>query len=452
MKKLFTGAILCMVVVMMAGTAWALNVDEHVIQAPNGKGDVLVFPHYLALPGWETKLVVTNTATNRSVVAKLIVRSSQYSRELRDFMIYLSPADVWTGVLYYDATVGASIMSTDDSVLAAPGVWASPANPMDIDLVDLYCDPNEIGYVTVIETWSSDELYDCDGDTVAEDLGPDTDTPVDKACIYNAYHNAFATTNDTPYNVLTGHYELAILGAVTAADQATILRDYDNIDFQDVRAVTVLGSGANNNLCEIEAALNKDPIDMPLYNSADRLAVHWVTFPTKLSVIDTDCLYVSPYVRGPYCGWQTDPYCIVFQRKYWDLSENTPGGTETIFSPFVPPPPDQFCWEVNFRFTVPDFVDANYPEGWFRYDFQCPTTCVAQDLVTTIGYSGAPAIALAWLFGPDGLAIIPSAHTDGAVTADGVLEPYYQYQNEAYNPAAFVLPDCLLEPGEFCLP
>ena len=150
MKKLFVCALFAISAMMVATPAMAFDIDDHVIQAPNNIGDVLIFPHYLALPGgWEVKLTVTNTDDTMSVVAKLVVRSAAYSEELLDFLIYLSPADVWTGKLYYKEGVGASMYSTDDSCQSAVDTWASTAYPLDRPLAGTCAlDPlgNNFGY------------------------------------------------------------------------------------------------------------------------------------------------------------------------------------------------------------------------------------------------------------------------------------------------------------------
>jgi hypothetical protein len=458
MKKFASCAVALLAVILFVAPAYAVNETEHVIQAPNGKGDVLIYPHYLALAGgWQTKLVVVNTNTARSVVAKVIIRSAVFSQELRDFLIYLSPADVWTGVLYNDAVEGAVIESADDSVVASDGpTFATPEAPMKIALVDNACDTNEIGYITVIETWSSDESWDCMG-SGAVDLGPIGDTKVDKLCIYNSYHNVTGTgaadqtwlaTNDGPWNCLAGHYELSLTNAFSATDNATVLRDYDQNTYTNAGLVTTLGTGAYNNLCEVEAALSKSPVDMYYYapGSTDaKIVVNWVTFPTKLSVINTSCDYTSPYVRGPFVAWQASPYEVIYTPKYWDLSENTPGGTETHFSPYTPTPDETFPAEVNFKFTQPDFVAATYTEGWIRYAFEYTTTCDPSGDATNddLMYTGAPAIAFSWVFGGDGagLGLLPAAFTNGAVSYETtigggfVLIPYYQYRNGAYDAA-----------------
>jgi len=110
-----------MALMVMSGSVWAWNYADHVTTAPNNKGDVLIFPYFLALDGgWETKLTVINTDEVNSVVAKVVIRSFKNSEELLDFFIYLTPADVWTGKMMVDATTKRVVVdSTDDSVLGS---------------------------------------------------------------------------------------------------------------------------------------------------------------------------------------------------------------------------------------------------------------------------------------------------------------------------------------------
>lgn len=439
MKKL---VLLIMIGAFLAagGTALALDDEQHVIQAPNSEGDLMFFPVGVALQGWDTKITVTNTSLNRSAVAKVIVRSAGWSKELLDFLIYLSPTDVWTGTLK-QGVAGPVMYSDDDSCLSGPGVWANTVgSPMNQPLIDA-CgnDTNEIVYVTVIEAWSSNDVEDENGlDNPMCDLW---DPPVSKDCIYDAYHNHFVATNDTPYNILTGHYELSILGALTVGDRAEVMRDYDNSRKLVVQQVDEIGTGADNNLCEIEAALSKNHLAMPYYNDATKLALHWVTFVTKLTQVNALCNCVLN--KGPFVGWwdPVDEECedVVFSPLYFDLMENTPGCEDAVFSPFEPPPDRVFPWEVNFLFTLPDFIHANYEEGWVDYDFDYVTTCEpAEDVAVpahVISYTGAPAIASSWLLNENGLCLIPSAHVDGTVNYsvdDGASWNeimYYQYSN-----------------------
>ena len=138
---------------------------DHVKASPNSKGDLLLFKYYVvANGGWETKISVTNTNMAASVVAKVVIRSYKNSTELLDFLIYLSPADVWTAKLYWDGTQ-TKIYSEDSSCLNQNGTWASATDPLDYALKTIgtsampFCpdDSTSVGYIYVVQAaWSNE--------------------------------------------------------------------------------------------------------------------------------------------------------------------------------------------------------------------------------------------------------------------------------------------------------
>ena len=145
MKRLFSYVVAFAVgAMLLSSSAWAYDAVEHVTVSPGGKGDAGIFPVWIAYEGWETKLEIINTSDTYSTVAKVVVRSSENSQELLDFLVYLSPTDVWTGYLRYGVD-GPELYSNDDSVLAGTrasgpiaGQWANedPDKPMRVILVD----------------------------------------------------------------------------------------------------------------------------------------------------------------------------------------------------------------------------------------------------------------------------------------------------------------------------
>ena len=94
----------------------------------DGTGDYLIAPAYYAIANWKTELKVVNTNTTRAVAAKVVVRDSKSCDELVDFVIYLTPGDVWTGTLY-EENGKVYLKSTDDSMIIG-GQVASPSNPI----------------------------------------------------------------------------------------------------------------------------------------------------------------------------------------------------------------------------------------------------------------------------------------------------------------------------------
>ena len=100
---------------LTSGLSAAVTVEaDHV-------GNNLKFPVYYAIEsaGWHTKVRVANLNSDRSIVAKLVVRESTRSVEKLDILLYLSPTDV------FDADIreenGKVVLATvDDSVNLDP--------------------------------------------------------------------------------------------------------------------------------------------------------------------------------------------------------------------------------------------------------------------------------------------------------------------------------------------
>jgi hypothetical protein len=414
MKKKGLKAILFTMIftLLFAGFAFANNATDHVSVAPNGKGDVLIFPTYFTGSGWETKLIVTNTSMTESVVAKVVIRSKERSQELRDFMIFLSPADVWTGVLYINATDGRPhITSTDDSCLFNTTTFASAANPFDVDLVDTCVgDTNELGYVTVIQGASFS-------------LAP-FQPGVTKASILAAY-NAWialpsAATANTPINVMIGQEEIYNTGAsIEYALNATVLKNHDwDINQQLwVQAESWIGQtgNTNNSLGEIEAALSKNDLAVPYYSQALGSVFAIVSFPTKLAGFPCG----TSNWRGPFSGFPTPSYSMTA----YDLMENT----ISVTGPWISPTPTAatltFPSEVNF-IGVND-LPGTFDEGWLRILGNAYTTTTLRNDSGTISYTGLPMIATSMRSTSTGLSgWLYNSYTTGTVDidSDGVFD------------------------------
>jgi len=62
MKKMMKCLALAMVVLAVAGTAWSWDFNDHVKLAPNGQGDLLIYPFLAAMNGtYETQVSVIYT-------------------------------------------------------------------------------------------------------------------------------------------------------------------------------------------------------------------------------------------------------------------------------------------------------------------------------------------------------------------------------------------------------
>lgn len=104
-----------MAVALASGVAFSGNAKA-IHLAEDGIGQVLLVPLYLANFGYETKVAVVNTREDIAVKAKVVIRSALASSELLDFILYLSPGDVWRGKIFIDSDGVVKIYSDDDSM------------------------------------------------------------------------------------------------------------------------------------------------------------------------------------------------------------------------------------------------------------------------------------------------------------------------------------------------
>jgi len=450
MKKLVCCLSVLAMVLTLGGTAMAYNFADHVKMAPNGKGDALVYPVYAAASAngsWETKIWVTNTALDRSVVAKVVFRSMKNTDELRDFLIYLSPTDVWNCLIRVGETGNVEVYSTDDSALAGPNVWATETNPLQIDLANTLCkdDTNAIGYVEIFMSAHS-TAAGVGANAAGTNVSLNNPTPVSKVAIYNAYTAisgvAFGDANMVTdgINVLAGHAEFRNLSlGQNSVYSATALRDYD-ATLNDGSALhvgdeTFFGhSGSLNSVGEVEAALNRNNIAMPYTSKSG--TVHFLTFPTKVTntfngtACNTTRTSASPFFSQYHTGNISNHLCVPFTGTNYDLEENKKVSSN-IFSPS--PTGDYLCGEVNY---VNNF---SYNEGWSNYSFTPGnTTFSTRGGVANDGqYAGVPVIGTVINLGSDGLWGLNPAYTDGMVQTTALATPasriyyYYQYQDES---------------------
>ncbi len=250
-------------------------------------GDYLVFPSYYALSTsqWKTNIKVVNTNTTAAVVAKVVIREAATSKENLDFLIYLTPGDVWEGEIYNDGVV--KIKSTDDS-LFLNDTMVSATNPMDKILFDNGPAGNIYGYVEVFGVGQIDAY-----DVSASWGGPGT--PLSKAALYAAYNTLAAGTvgtwtgvdNDSIYgqeviysDAIGGEKTMAImataLGGVTGTANNRIIKGVET-----TLDNSVTGQLAADALDGIEDVLAKDNVYVTYYNNDAANTILQLLSPVK---------------------------------------------------------------------------------------------------------------------------------------------------------------------------
>jgi len=421
--------VLALVVMLAASSAWAYQDAKHVKVAPNEKGDLLVFPVYFtANGGWQTKFTVINTSGVYSTVAKVVIHSHYYSQELLDFLLYLTPNDVWTGTLTNDGT-NVTLQSTDDSALAANGLFASASNPMNQVISQATCtaakqttvyatDSRDFGYIEVVEGWFGDlaqgyyqsqlksgenasppqvtktylkRVYDkfisSSGGNTCSDCAPNGTGALGSG--YVVGQNGIAPNFDDTANILTGHYELqnSMMTGYDAAMKATVFADWDNYTPLTTAVATgFANNAADNTMGEIEAALAKQDLAMPYVNQGGNVTVHIMSFPTKAAWggVSLDSASYCRWKNGPTAApfwidpsvnagnpFATSEYrCVPYSLVNYDLTEmaSASGPYSGVVSS------NALCEEVNILVSSSNGFGVSQPisifsEGWSRYNF-----------------------------------------------------------------------------------
>lgn len=363
---------------LMAGSASAVEVSR------DGTGDFLFAPAYFIGGGMTTDLKVINTSMTQSVVAKVVFRHPVTSAETLDFLIYLSPSDVWNGTVSCVAADAngncntSAVTSSDDSIQlegsAAFGTAAAPAVITSANATAATTGraalPNQ-GYVEIIMS-------------SAYDVAPFRPGVV-KANIFAAHNAApvLVSAAATP-NVLAGVVTAMVPGIGGASLPMLALADYDNSVKTEVGIVSGLDvAGQRTPVRDVEEALWTNNLAVPYTVGAGKLSLATFTFPTKLTYDNV--------TNGQYPF--TAKTCIT--ANVYDNSENTIAGNTFNVSPL--PVAAETCLD-EFQWLVfgSNIATSTFTEGWARLSFARPTAAAGQVSFagdnTNVGRMGVPAL------------------------------------------------------------
>lgn len=398
---------------MALAVAGAIGIAAPAVQAVNladdGLGEVLLFPYYGVLNGYDTYLNITNASAD-TVAVKLRFREAHNSRDVRDFNIILSPWDVWVGAVTLSPDGTVARVQTNDKTCTQPQlpVIDAAAGLRGIDFTNFdYTQSNadggptgldrtKEGHVEVIEMGVSPAGNENVTGTVAYKAKHVSGTPRDCAGIVTAFETNLGVVRaefNEPKNNLKGTGTLIKVDAGKAgAYEAVTLANFfnptagapddagaDDLIFQardsqpnlgDVRPATsvvnldtgpgagVLGVAVDNWTVPVDAVsavlarqslLNQFNVAEGVNAETDMV----VTFPTKYFYVDTR----QP---GIAAGAARAPFAKTFQKDtdgdglscdqvvltVHDREEFTP----ELTSDFSPPPPqgrNELCKEVN---------------------------------------------------------------------------------------------------------
>jgi hypothetical protein len=155
-RKLLNAAVMS----VMAGSAGLSSVAGAVTLGDDGLGEVQLYPYYTARGGNDTAFSVVNT-TDFGKAVKVRILEGKNSREVIDFNLYLSPNDVWAGIITQTAD-GARLVVTDNSC-TVPAIDATQGGPGFVDFRNFQyagsngdgesvsLDRSREGYIEIIE-------------------------------------------------------------------------------------------------------------------------------------------------------------------------------------------------------------------------------------------------------------------------------------------------------------
>ena len=257
---------------LMAGSAAAVEVNQ------GGKGDLLIAPMFMVKGGWKSELKVINTSVTDSAVAKVVFHAPGRSDEVLDFLVFLSPGDVWTGNVVENADGSVGVASDDASSITVANAGACPAStgtPGFKSTEAKFTMPVAMGYVNVFQS------------RMLRGLPVEADGTVTKANILKAYSaacvaNTPITVADTD-NVLTGSVTMSNpLNGNRLTLGMTALANYDNLTYLTIGGLTTFATNAaNSSKQQVEDALWASNFAVPYNVSAGNLSFATVTFPTK---------------------------------------------------------------------------------------------------------------------------------------------------------------------------
>lgn len=403
-KAFSTLLVALMISVLCAGSSFAFDASERddssrVTVGQNYYGDVLLGQIYQTQWNYDTIIKVINTSATRAVVARVTFRSALCSAEVLDFNIYLTPTDMWEGVVRMNAAGLAEIYSTDDSVIASSeyewdgtaacnpftGVWGSEETPFvrTFSTVTLSSgDTNTFGHFEVTGLASYLATAPLDKDTLAMAYGNMGGVPaVAIAGLIACDFNLDGAAEDVP-NILTGTVSLenSYYDQMASINMVALKNWNDDVVNATPTIEVPLSVSTFNTVVEAEAALAKTEYSIPFNFSdangyADTIIIN--TLPTH-------------YMRGAGSGYFTTSACtgiagLVY--RVYDMKETR------LLSYISPIRFLNVLPEVSMQALLPNIqgaVTAGYDKGWVNVTLPGAGVGIAMDGVSQVNYTGVP--------------------------------------------------------------
>ncbi len=433
----------------IAGTAQAVNLGA------DGQGQVLIYPYYTAqtkgTTPFDTYISVVNSDGTNGKVVKVRFLEAKSSREVLDFNLYLSPNDVWTGVVTRNAA-GDPILRTWDNSCTAPEIPVVSGTQREQAFVNFAytgdaAGDNSLGraregYVEILQMGDLISGIKTDG-LQAGSTATDTfaaakhasGVPANCAAIRTAWTtNDYGLPANDGINVPTGG--LSGAGTLINPLEGTDIT-YDAVAMERFR--TAAGHFAPGS---IKLEMNDvDPMVSVVFQGTDMVRTDWTgETPAAVAVsavLQRNQIINEHAVAAAPVGLGTD-WVVTFPTKFQHVSQaltinkapftstlTTTGACETVGLTtynreegivssgliFSPPPPagvNTLCWEANVISMANGGVTSNvlgglvsrqtltvpFSEGWVRMGFTQTRVAPAASSVRTNLYTGVAGAAM----------------------------------------------------------
>ncbi len=331
-KKLISAAVL----VGLAGSASAVNVN------PDGLGQVLLYPYYTTNGGKFTNVQVVNT-TGQAKAVKVRFSEGVNTWEVLDFNLYLSPYDVWTGVVSQDANGVPTLNSTDTSC-TAPAIPAGGVALRDYNITAYAGKSGEVTNLTPAERLTEGHLEViemgniADADLVAA-VTHANGVPADCNAVRAAWTTGPWATDSTfgmsaPTGGLFGMAE--IIDVAEGTDRGYDATAIDGF-FDVTKGVNGIAHSTPGNSfpnlngdmlrgSTVASALNVGSTTSNVYNNGAPLTSTWTTTMDALSASLSVASLSNVYYIGDDLAAATD-WVVSFPTKHFYVNPNTATAT-----------------------------------------------------------------------------------------------------------------------------
>jgi hypothetical protein len=350
----------------VAGAAQAVNLN------PDGLGQVLIYPYYTtrsdaAGNAFNSLLSVVNTTASVKAV-KVRFLEGKNSREVLDFNLFLSPADVWTAALA-PASGGGTVLTTADRSCTLPQIPAGGVtfrnSLLSADGAGATLDRTTEGYVEIIEM----ATY-ADTTTTAGYVTHDPPGGSPPGCAKVTDAQAFADASGVAGGLMGGMTLINVNSGSDYTEDAVALDNFatgvnlyfnagdtrptlQNVQPQTSVVIADFGlvfnsswAGSPNAADAVSAVLMHDTVlNEYVLDAATHSGTDWVvTMPTKRFYVANGTGNATRLFQRNFN--KTAGSCDDVSLDIFDREEQTTT-TPTDFSPQPEAGVNQLCWEAN---------------------------------------------------------------------------------------------------------